>query len=216
MSKIDILHKTHLFLVKRLGDFYMAEKMDRRVRKTKAQLREGLARLMQQKSIKEISVKELVDEVDINRSTFYLHYTDIYQMLQKIEEDAMQNITEVMKKYPLDSNNPDSVLQFIVQFFSIMDNDRDLCLALLGPHGDMAFVEQIENLLAKTFLSHLPEKFPENDPYIKYPYSFILNGCVGLIRTWLSGPETESPEQVARLTYHLIENTTQGYLNMQK
>ena len=194
----------------------MAEKMDRRVRKTKAQLREGLARLMQQKSIKEISVKELVDEVDINRSTFYLHYTDIYQMLQKIEEDAMQNITEVMKKYPLDSNNPDSVLQFIVQFFSIMDNDRDLCLALLGPHGDMAFVEQIEDLLAKTFLSHLPEKFPKNDPYIKYPYSFILNGCVGLIRTWLSGPETESPEQVARLTYHLIENTTQGYLNMQK
>ena len=80
-------------MVKRLGDFYMAEKMDRRVRKTKAQLREGLARLMQQKSIKEISVKELVDEVDINRSTFYLHYTDIYQMLQKIEEDAMQNIT---------------------------------------------------------------------------------------------------------------------------
>ena len=68
-------------MVKRLGDFYMTEKMDRRVRKTKAQLREGLARLMQKKSIKEISVKELVEEVDFNRSTFYLHYTDIYQML---------------------------------------------------------------------------------------------------------------------------------------
>lgn len=128
----------------------------------------------------------------------------------------MQNITEVMKKYPIDPDNPDSVLQFIVQFFSIMDNDRDLCLALLGPHGDMAFVEQIENLLAKTFLSHLPEKFPENDPYIKYPYAFILNGCVGLIRTWLSSPETESPDQVALLIYHLIEDTAQGYLNMQK
>mgnify|MGYP000825444146 CR=1 FL=1 len=57
----------------------MAEKVDRRVRKTKAQLRAGLARLMQKKSIKEITVKELVEEVDINRSTFYLHYTDIYQ-----------------------------------------------------------------------------------------------------------------------------------------
>ena len=216
MSKIDILHKTCLFLAKRLGDFYMAEKMDRRVRKTKAQLREGLARLMQQKSIKEISVKELVDEVDINRSTFYLHYTDIYQMLQKIEEDAMQNITEVMKKYPINSDNPDTVLQFIVQFFSIMDNDRDLCLALLGPHGDMAFVEQIENLLAETFLKQLPDKFPKNDPNIKYPYAFILNGCVGLIRTWLSCPTNESPEQVARLIYRLIEDTTQGYLNMQK
>ena len=84
----------------------MAEKMDRRVRKTKAQLREGLARLMQKKSIKEISVKELVDEVDINRSTFYLHYTDIYQMLQKIEEEAMQNITEVMQNHPIDPGQP--------------------------------------------------------------------------------------------------------------
>ena len=179
----------------------MTEKMDRRVRKTKAQLREGLARLMQKKSIKEISVKELVDEVDINRSTFYLHYTDIYQMLHKIEEEAMQNITEVMQNH---------------QFFSIMDKDRDLCLALLGPHGDMAFVEQIENLLAETFLKQLPDRFPKNDPDIKYPYAFILNGCVGLIRTWLSSPQSESPEQVARLTYHLIENTIQGYLNMKK
>ena len=70
----------------------MAEKVDRRVRKTKMQLRQGLARLMQKKSIKEITVKELVDEVDINRSTFYLHYTDIYQMLEKIEEEAMVDI----------------------------------------------------------------------------------------------------------------------------
>ena len=53
----------------------MAEKTDRRVRKTKAQLRLGLARLMKQKSIKEITVKELVNEVDINRSTFYLFMT---------------------------------------------------------------------------------------------------------------------------------------------
>lgn len=83
----------------------MAGKVDRRVRKTKAQLREGLARLMLQKSIKEITVKELVDEVDINRSTFYLHYTDIYQMLQQIEEDALEEITQVMQNYTIDSNN---------------------------------------------------------------------------------------------------------------
>ena len=48
----------------------MAEKVDRRVRKTKAQLRRGLARLMQEKSINEITVKELVDEVDITVPPF--------------------------------------------------------------------------------------------------------------------------------------------------
>ena len=59
----------------------MQKKTDRRVSKTKSQVRKGLAHLMMEKSIGEITVKELVDEVDINRSTFYLHYSDIPTLL---------------------------------------------------------------------------------------------------------------------------------------
>lgn len=194
----------------------MAGKVDRRVRKTKAQLKEGLARLMLKKSIKEITVKELVDEVDINRSTFYLHYTDISQMLQQIEEDALAEISQVMQACPLSPDNMDSAFFFTVKFFNIMDSNKELCRALLGPHGDMAFVERIEKLIADTFLSQLPEQFPEDDPNLKYAYAFILNGCVGLIRTWLSEPQQKSAEHMAKLTYCLIENTTQGYLQTLK
>ena len=191
----------------------MAEKVDRRVRKTKAQLREGLAHLMLEKSIKEITVKELVDKVDINRSTFYLHYADIYQMLQQIEEEALDNITHILENCPVDFSNNESTLEFVTKFFAILDSDKDLCRALLGPHGDMAFVEQIENLLAGTFLKHLPGTFPKNDSNLKYAYAFILNGCVGLIKTWLSQPVQESPAHMAELTCRLIENATQGYLD---
>lgn len=45
----------------------MSKNMDRRVRKTRAQLRQGLAELLKEKSLKEITVKELVEKVDINR-----------------------------------------------------------------------------------------------------------------------------------------------------
>ena len=79
----------------------MAEKTDRRVRKTKAQLRLGLARLMKQKSIKEITVKELVNEVDINRSTFYLHYTDIYDLLHSIEDELTREIRDTFHTHPV-------------------------------------------------------------------------------------------------------------------
>ena len=191
----------------------MTEKVDRRVRKTKAQLREGLAHPMLEKSIKEITVKELVDKVDINRSTFYLHYADIYQMLQQIEEEALDNITHILENCPVDFSNNESTLEFVTKFFAILDSDKDLCRALLGPHGDMAFVEQIENLLAGTFLKHLPGTFPKNDSNLKYAYAFILNGCVGLIKTWLSQPVQESPAHMAELTCRLIENATQGYLD---
>ena len=58
---------------------------DRRVRKTKTQLKAGLAGLLKEKGINEITVTELTEQVDINRSTFYLHYRDIYDMMEKIE-----------------------------------------------------------------------------------------------------------------------------------
>ena len=51
------------------------EKMDRRVRKTRALLLQGLVKMMETHDIQDISVKELTELVDINRGTFYLHST---------------------------------------------------------------------------------------------------------------------------------------------
>ena len=64
----------------------MEKKVDRRVIKTRRQLKKGLAALMKGKSVNQITVKELVEEVDINRSTFYLHFKDIQDLLRRIEE----------------------------------------------------------------------------------------------------------------------------------
>ena len=58
-----------------------APKTDRRILRTRALLRQGLAELMQEKNAGDITVKELVAHANVNRSTFYLHYTDIDQML---------------------------------------------------------------------------------------------------------------------------------------
>ena len=144
------------------------EKMDRRVRKTRAQLRAGLARLMQQKNIKEITVKELVDEIDINRSTFYLHYTDIYQMLQSIEGELMEDILEAIKEHPLDPGMKEEGYSFAIQLFRILAANKDICAALMGPNGDMAFVEKIEKLVEDAVLPELFTMFPQNVNDIKY------------------------------------------------
>ena len=66
------------------------KKMDSRVRRTKKLLREGLAQLMQEKSVKKISVRELSDLVEINRGTFYLHYKDIFDLVKEIEDELFE------------------------------------------------------------------------------------------------------------------------------
>ena len=191
----------------------MTEKVDRRVRKTKAQLREGLAHLMLEKSIKEITVKELVEEVDINRSTFYLHYTDIYQMLESIEGELMDEISHLIDDYALDPiNNKESSYPFIEQIFTILDNNKDICIALLGKNGDMAFVNRIEGLIAETVFQRLSSRMPKDNRDIEYAYAFCLNGCVGMIKAWLSSDNQESTQHMAELTHKLIDSTTHMYL----
>ena len=101
----------------------MAEKTDRRIRKTKAQLRRGLAKLLKEKTIKEITVKELVEEVDINRSTFYLHYTDIYDLLEQTENDLKNEILEIV-------NNDqrlrmEETMPYITELFGFIADNRE-------------------------------------------------------------------------------------------
>ena len=63
----------------------MQKKTDRRVRKTKSQLKTGLAQLMREKSIREITVKELVDAVDINLLPFICIILIYRGCLQKLK-----------------------------------------------------------------------------------------------------------------------------------
>lgn len=183
----------------------MEKKTDRRVRKTKAQLRAGLAKLMRLKSIKEITVKELVDEVDINRSTFYLHYTDIYHMLETVENELRDDILKVIEEHPVSPMN-EGGFPFIEDIFLILWENKDICSALLGSNGDMAFVRQIENIIADHSLNVLMAAEAESAEWKRYSYAFCLTGCVGLIKSWLDSDAGESPHQMADLTFRLVTN----------
>ena len=85
------------------------QKVDKRVARTKTRLKEGLAALITEKSLQEITVKELVARVHINRSTFYLHYSDISNMLENVKQELIEEIAEVMESYPPEPFSEQSV-----------------------------------------------------------------------------------------------------------
>ena len=66
------------------------EKKDRRIRYTKAALRQSLLELLEEKPLSGISVKAICERADINRSTFYDHYTDQYDLLHQLEQEIPQ------------------------------------------------------------------------------------------------------------------------------
>ncbi len=190
----------------------MKKRVDRRVKRTRDMLRKGLAHLLEEKNIQEITVSELVDYVDINRSTFYLHYKDIYDLLEHIEREIVDEITLAMEEVPFDPMKGDQNYPLIDRIFHILYENKEICNALLGPHGDYAFVIGIEKIIENATIESFYEKYPENIEDINYIYSFCITGCAGLIKTWLAGENQDTPEHIAYLIHKLIEGTKKTFI----
>lgn len=177
-------------------------KTDRRVRRTRALLLQGLIQLMGTKDVKDISVKELSDLVDINRGTFYLHYSDIYDMLAQVEDELFREFHDILDR----TLNPDSEIlsseTTIREIFSFLERHRELAKVMMGPHGDLAFVNRLKNLVKDRIYNIVVSK----QVYNSYPYieSFIVSGCIGVIEAWLNQSDPPSPEEMAAICSNMI------------
>ena len=177
---------------------------------TALRMDEALLALLEQKDLEYITVKELCRKAGVNRSTFYLHYTDIYDMMEKIENELTGDIEDLIHTHPVSPFNEDS-FPFIEDIFSILAENRDICAALLGPNGDISFLHRIENILSEHSLNALKETFPEKMDDLTYYYAFCLSGCIGLVKAWLSDGSSVSPQHMAELTFKLIMNALRGF-----
>ena len=75
------------------------EGMDRRVRKTRKQLRDCLILLLKEKKIQDITVRELTEMADLNRGTFYLHYKDVFDLLEQTETELLTEFYGLVSRH---------------------------------------------------------------------------------------------------------------------
>ncbi len=177
---------------------------DRRIRKTKKALRDGLTTLMLEKSLKDISVKELTELVDINRGTFYLHYKDVFDMIEQIETEMLHDFTRVMSRHSTLNTNG-LPLPLLTDIFIFLKENATMCAVLLSSNGDIAFVNKIKDIVRDKCISVWKELFGYSKvDNFEYFYSFILSGCIGLFESWLNKGLIEPPQQIATLAQEMI------------
>ena len=75
----------------------VAKGEDKRVRRTKKAIREALLRLMQDKAVAQVTTTELCREADINRNTFYAHYSTPEDVFAEIEKELLAELTAMVE-----------------------------------------------------------------------------------------------------------------------
>ena len=178
-------------------------KTDRRVRRTKTLLLQGLMQLMESKDVKDISVKELADLADINRGTFYLHYSDVYDMLSQIEDELFAEFHEIIDRTLKPDPAAHAPRVTLLEVFSFLERHRMVARAMIGPHGDLAFLNRMKNLVKERLDSILAASRAAMDG--SYLEAFAVSGCIGVIEAWLAQPDPPSPEAMADICGRILE-----------
>ena len=109
----------------------MNNKIDLRVIKTKKILFEALVTLMEQKDFEKIKISDICDQALINRSTFYAHYEDKYDLLLAMINDLKNNLEHELKENKEEDISKNYFMEFLKILINHVDEKRETYNSIL-------------------------------------------------------------------------------------
>lgn len=180
------------------------ENLDRRIRKTRRLLRQCLTDLLKEKKVQDITVREISDMADINRGTFYLHYKDIFDLMEQIEAELLEELEDVLNRHQAEDllSRPSTIF---IEVYSLVKDNADIVAILIGDNGDLNFVNRLNEIVREKCLKDWMALFcPKTSTSFDAYYSFIVSGCIGIVQYWLKNGMKETPEDMALMTEQII------------
>lgn len=164
----------------------MNVKNNKRRRESQEKIEKAFIELLQTKEIKDITVSEIIQKTQLNRSTFYANYVDIYDLADKTREILENEFSNLFADYDYFNENTGALKMFIHikenqlfynTYFKLCYDDKHL-VSIYDPKR--AEIENVEG-------------------NIKYHIEFFRNGLNAIIKLWLKNGCSESPEEMARI-----------------
>ncbi|SDX06658.1 TetR/AcrR family transcriptional regulator [Paenibacillus sp. CF384] len=182
----------------------MQDKTDPRIIRTKLMLRDALIDLLEEKGLEAITIRDLMLQAGLHRSTFYLHYRDKYDLLELSKEDMINEILAIVNeidpillmKYAA-RNEPDPAFLKLFDFFTL---HAVFFRVLLGPKGDPAYPIQIRRIMEKLIYNKLSLIPSEQEAMPReYIIAYLAAANLGVIQHWLEHGMQLSPAEMALL-----------------
>jgi AcrR family transcriptional regulator len=149
-------------------------------------------------------VRSLCEIAEINRSTFYAHYTSQYNLLQQIELEVMDNLKRHLEKQDYQDNMPLSA-QVLTRILEYVQENADLFKVLLSENCDFAFQKGIMELSQIVSFQLKPVFDARTQEYLTI---YSITGCISILQKWLQDGMVESPVKISefflQVLYHGI------------
>ncbi len=168
-------------------------KIDRRVRYTKKAIRESFFALLEQKPVEKISVTEICRGADINRGTFYSHYTDPFDLRRSLADELVQAIEERMHELGVTRLSS-------IETFKLIRENRELCRVFAGENGDRDALGKIISMHTDAYLNEVLSKVG-NLPQTQTDClrMLLISSITTIVKHWFDTDLEAEPEEVSMI-----------------
>ncbi len=192
-----------------MGELLKKEKEDRRARRTKRLIREAFFRLIEKKAVSAISITELCDLADINRSSFYAHYEDIFHLQAALEKETAEVFLLQFDTLFKQDDYPVVIMNNILR---ILEENRECQLLISANPGGNEIMrrvtEEVYQVAMPNWLNHSDITREQADML----YLYIRDGAGSVISAWVQSSCTMPREQLADLLVGVITHGLYHYV----
>ena len=175
----------------------MDKKSDLRVIKTRKIIFQTLLELMKEKTFEEIKVSDICSKAMINRSTFYSHYEDKYELLLDFLNTLKEEfVKELNKKDNSNISRREYYMQLISLFLDHIEDKKDIYNAIMVNNRNSIMMDILLSVVNEDILN----RFNEQDINLKVPTDiiakFYLGGVINMGIEWLSNSNKYSKQEI--------------------
>ncbi len=172
----------------------MNHKDNRRVKITKKILAESLLELLNTEDIHKITIRQLCEHADINRSTFYKYYGSQYDLLMEVENELLEQIE---RKLSLNDSIPNN-LECLINILTFAQDNSKIFKLLINANVDPNFPMRLFNL--PSVYQGINRSISVNKPNeLIYIQDLIFYGVFQMIKRWINNDHRESPVEMANI-----------------
>lgn len=171
---------------------------------TKQYIKAVFTKLLKEKGMESLTVSDIARGAGINRGTFYLHYIDKYDLMEKLEDDTISELEEILLKGNEDSSLSDPLE--LIPYISILNalnyvkSDFEFMEAITS---DPKFVNKFKKILEQLIQMKIRKspnlKFTMQGLPADYAMEILLSSITSIVLLWIKKGGTDSPEQIAQM-----------------
>ena len=184
---------------------------DRRAKRSRRLLKEGLLSLMQEKKFKDISARDITESADLNRGTFYLHYPDTQALLESIEDDLLGEAQQIVDQHLEEFHAGVSLEPLLLPILDFIQEKYKTITLLLRNSNASSFLDKLHNLIYKYCLDYARERFQIRDEIqLNYFLSYVSFGIMGMVKEWTDVEMTIPKEKIISYADDLLNRSAQA------